>query len=138
MILESIVEKDVMVVISYSSVVGSSTLIWHFNFGLLKLHMFWNIMKNIDGIQWLHKAKTHQQNHTILELILMCMCEQGIEKTIDSLGDTRNKEMKQQMIKPPSYTCKLCIECNKFQFRRERIILKWCKKETNVQVTCVL
>jgi hypothetical protein len=31
----------------------------------------------------------------ILELILMCMCEQGIEKTIDSLRDTRNKEMKQ-------------------------------------------
>jgi hypothetical protein len=30
----------------------------------------------------------------ILELILVCMCEQGIDKTIDSLGDMKNKEMK--------------------------------------------
>lgn len=75
-------------------VVLPSTLIWCFNFELLKLHMFWNIMKNIDGIQWLHKTKTHQQNHTILKLILVCICEQGINKTIDSLEDMRNKEMK--------------------------------------------
>jgi hypothetical protein len=46
-----------------------STLIWCFNSKFLKLHMFWNIMKNIYDIQWLHKAKTHQQIHMILESI---------------------------------------------------------------------
>jgi hypothetical protein len=33
-------------------------------------------------------------NLVVLEFILVCMCEQGIDKTIDHLGDMRNKEMK--------------------------------------------
>ncbi len=43
-------------------VVLPSTFIWHFYFELLRLHIFWNIMKNYNGIQWLHKGRTCQQD----------------------------------------------------------------------------